>query len=171
MVGQLAVRTILPTNNASVSRPAEKHEPQKNPQPAQETTRTSAPKVSIPAPKSLPSSSSGTSGNDKTMTVEPEAVPAMAQPKPQASTPEDTQSIVSPKPLWRVQVGHFASREEAERELTRIREIIPSAFVVQDGAYHIQAGAFGDQTRADALSSELARHGLQAKVIKPGLSF
>jgi cell division septation protein DedD len=99
-------------------------------------------------------------------TAAPEAVPAVATPKP---LPEETQPNTAANPivgeLWRVRLGRFATREEAEAALAQVREFVPQAYVIFADQYQIQAGAFSERSRAVAFLNELGDLHLSAEIV------
>jgi cell division septation protein DedD len=113
-----------------------------------------------------PSSALGTEQVAEPSPSEPR--PAVEVPEVPRPTPADTQPV-QPE-LWRVRVGSFAVREEAEAALRTMREYAPEAFVVSDGLYRLQAGAFMERERAEALAESLAERGLAPELIPPRVS-
>ena len=56
--------------------------------------------------------------------------------------PADT-TPPAPKPLYRVQIGAFKNRDNAERLLAKVKPAFPDAFIKEvDGYYKVQIGAF-----------------------------
>jgi cell division septation protein DedD len=95
--------------------------------------------------------------------------PPKSAPQPAAdapAAPQDNSTNAEPD-LWRVRVGSFAVREEAETALQKVRDFAPEAFVVRDGVYRLQAGAFVERERAEALADSLAQRGLAPEMIAP----
>jgi len=122
------------------------------------TDAVDAKQSSSPSPPSVTESVSVPSDSEPRPAVEPPEVPR--------PTPADVQPEQQPE-LWRVRVGSFAVREEAETALQKLREYAPEAFVVSDGVYRLQAGAFIERERAEALAESLAERGLAPEVIPP----
>lgn len=119
---------------------------------------------SVPAPTSP--TPNPTAQPQPTQLSDAEAVPAVATPKPLTET---TQPNAETQPatgeLWRVRLGKFATREEAEVALVKVREIVPQAYVIYADQYQIQAGAFSERSRAVAFLNELAGLNLTAEIV------
>ncbi len=69
--------------------------------------------------------------------------------------------------LWRVHTGRYSTRDEAAAALPSVRESVPGAFIISDGGYRIQVGAFATEVAARNLVRELAAKGLTAEVVAP----
>lgn len=72
--------------------------------------------------------------------------------------------VVIPTPavteLYRVQLGAFAVKENAERLLNEAKAIASDAFIVEkDGLYKVQVGAFSVKANAEALANKLKKQG------------
>lgn len=93
--------------------------------------------------------------------------PSPLPPKTAAGPEDSSGATAAMAGLWRVHTGRFAAKAEAEAVLQEIRVYEPQAFVVYEGVYRIQVGAFKDRDRAAALAAELARRGLASEVIAP----
>lgn len=70
-----------------------------------------------------------------------------------------------PTTLYRVQLGAFAVKENAERLLDQAKAIASDAFIVQvDGLYKVQVGAFGVKSNAEKLAEKLKSQGYQTYI-------
>lgn len=101
--------------------------------------------------------------------------PSTLLPVPGANIPIGNIGDMSSVPVWR-QSGRQTARPVAERpvgvkfrvvvemvDADRLRPIVPGAFaVVSNGRQVMQAGAFGDSTKASQLLSSLASQGIRA---------
>lgn len=62
--------------------------------------------------------------------------------------------------LWKVQVGAFSNRENADKQAATLKSEGYRPFVIHDdNLYKVQVGAFEDKKNAEALSNDLARIG------------
>ncbi|MCY7406718.1 MAG: DUF1565 domain-containing protein [Alkalinema sp. CAN_BIN05] len=101
--------------------------------------------------------------------------PSSLLPVPGANIPIGNIGDMSSVPVWR-QAGRQTARPVAERpvgvkfrvvvemvDADRVRSIVPGAFaVVSNGRKVMQAGAFGDSTKANQLLSSLTSQGIRA---------
>ena len=101
--------------------------------------------------------------------------PSSLLPVPGANIPVGNIGDMSSVPVWR-QAGRQTARPVAERpvgvkfrvvvemvDADRVRSIVPGAFtVVSNGRKVMQAGAFGDATKANQLLSRLTSQGIRA---------
>lgn len=69
-------------------------------------------------------------------------------------------SAPEPTTLYRVQLGAFAVKENAERLLGQLRAVASDAFIVNvDGLYKVQVGAFSVKANAERLAEKLENQG------------
>ena len=74
-------------------------------------------------------------------------------------------SAPEPTTLYRVQLGAFAVKENAERLLNQLRAVASDAFIVQvDGLYKVQVGAFSVKANAERLAEKLKNQGYQTYI-------
>jgi cell division septation protein DedD len=81
--------------------------------------------------------------------------------------PPPTRSIVVPgeNVLFRVQVGAFISRDNAEARAATLREEGYDAYVSQTGAlWKVQVGAFSSRENADRLAAQLKAAGYEVLI-------
>lgn len=70
-----------------------------------------------------------------------------------------------PTTLYRVQLGAFAVKENAERLLDQLRAVASDAFIVNvDGLYKVQVGAFSVKANAERLAEKLKSQGYQTYI-------
>lgn len=85
------------------------------------------------------------------------------------TTPLPVSPAVSEKPvttqtLWRVYVGHYASKDDAVADLSVVRELAPGAFIVNPGDFRIQVAAFQNEEAAQQVAEDLRQQGWEAEV-------
>lgn len=69
--------------------------------------------------------------------------------------------------LYKVQVGAYSEKENAEAMVKRVKPKGFDAFAYQSGnVYKVQAGAFKDEKNAEALASKLAKSGFDTYVYR-----
>ena len=69
--------------------------------------------------------------------------------------------------LYKVQVGAYSEKENAEAMVKRVKTKGFDVFAYQSGnVYKVQAGAFKDENNADALAGKLAKAGFDTYVYK-----
>lgn len=74
-------------------------------------------------------------------------------------------SAPEPTTLYRVQLGAFAVKENAERLLNQLRAVASDAFIVNvDGLYKVQVGAFSVKANAERLAEKLKNQGYQTYI-------
>ena len=74
-------------------------------------------------------------------------------------------SAPEPTTLYRVQLGAFAVKENAERLLDQLRAVASDAFIVKvDGLYKVQVGAFSVKANAERLAEKLKNQGYQTYI-------
>lgn len=81
------------------------------------------------------------------------------------SSPAPVAAAPSPGSVFKVQVGTFASSEEAQRQVDDLGVAGIKAIVVFDaGRYHAQLGAFSDRARAMGVAEEVNRRGYSVTI-------
>jgi cell division septation protein DedD len=97
-----------------------------------------------------------------------------APPAPSASV-QETQPPPSQEPqaqpapstaLYRVQVGVFSERANAERMVAQLKEAGYEALIISGPPHRVQTGAFSSQENANNLAEELKRKGFEAIVVR-----
>ena len=74
-----------------------------------------------------------------------------------------------PTVLYRVQLGAFAVKENAERLLNQLRAVASDAFIVQvNGLYKVQVGAFSIKANAEKLAERLENQGYSTYITTVG---
>lgn len=88
---------------------------------------------------------------------------------PGKATINKLNEVSKPKPdnkLYRVQVGAFSKKDNAQRLVNDLKKKGYDAIIVQDGGlYKVQTGAFGKRENADKLVSQLKAAGYEALVV------
>lgn len=110
--------------------------------------------TSVPVVRSETSSAPATS----TPPTSPPAQPV----EPEAASPP-------PAPagdLYRVQVGVFSERANAERMLSMLREAGYEGIIISGPPHRVQTGAFSSQENAAKLRDELIQKGFEAIVVR-----
>ena len=70
-------------------------------------------------------------------------------------------------PLYRVQVGAYTRRVNAERMAEQLTDAgFPAAVLLQDGLYKVQAGSFRELSNAVRLEQKLRAAGYPTYIIK-----
>jgi N-acetylmuramoyl-L-alanine amidase len=92
--------------------------------------------------------------------VEPTAAPTTPSPgQPGATAAEG--------PLYRVQIGAYSSRDNADERIAALRADGFSAYVVREGGlFKVRVGAFRDRARADELAQRLRAKGYEVIIVR-----
>jgi N-acetylmuramoyl-L-alanine amidase len=108
--------------------------------------------------------------------VEPTAPPtiSIATPEPTprpAATPDIVPATPAAAPtgegLYRVQIGAFSSRENADERVAALGADGFSAYVVRDGRlFKVRVGAFRDRARAEELAQRLRAKGYDVIIVR-----
>jgi N-acetylmuramoyl-L-alanine amidase len=70
-------------------------------------------------------------------------------------------------PLFRVQVGAFANRDNASALISRLRADGFTPYLVQEGRLHkVRVGAFRERPRANELVARLLAKGYAATIVR-----
>lgn len=67
--------------------------------------------------------------------------------------------------LFRVQVGAFASKDNAQTMANKLKALGYQCWVTASAPYRVQAGAFSTRDRAEALKKELKEKGFEAVLV------
>ncbi len=111
-------------------------------------------------------------GNERMEPAAPVFVPPALQP---VDTPTNgvSPSTTAPnvprqdKALYRVQVGVFSERQNAERLAELLKDEGHEALIISEASYHrVQTGAFGSEANAAKLVSELKAKGFEAIIVR-----
>ena len=97
-----------------------------------------------------------------TATSTPPTSPPAQPVEPEAASPP-------PAPagdLYRVQVGVFSERANAERMLSMLREAGYEGIIISGPPHRVQTGAFSSQENAARLRDELIQKGFEAIVVR-----
>lgn len=146
LLGQYAVKLLQSQHNAQVrmvqTTPAASSRSSVQPQ------STTAPAASVP------------------VSSEPAAVASQSTPSQTTATHDSSTSESGSRgTLYRVQVGAFSSRENADRLAARLRELGYDAAISSGPPYRVQTGAFASRDNAVRLSEELRAAGFEAVVV------
>jgi len=90
-------------------------------------------------------------------------------PSPAAQAPAQPQSVPEQASgqgaLYRVQVGAFSSRANAERVVNQLKELGYEAIISSGPPYRVQTGAFASRDNAVRLGEELKAKGFEVAVV------
>lgn len=78
---------------------------------------------------------------------------------------KDSSAPAKPAGLFRVQVGAFAAKENAEKMAERLKTMGYPVWVTPSSPYRVQVGAFSTRERAEALKTELKGKGIEAVIV------
>lgn len=103
-----------------------------------------------------------------------EATPPPASVAPPSVTPEVPTPTPMPAPelaqqseaLYRVQVGVFSERANADRMVTMLKEEGYEGIILPGPPHRVQTGAFGSQENAARLVNELVQKGFEAIIVR-----
>ena len=109
--------------------------------------------------------------NEESMAVAPVTAPPAVAPKPSQSVEETVLPPASPERapsniLYRVQVGVFSERQNADRMVARLKELGYDAIILGGPPYRVQTGAFSSRENADRFSDELKSKGFEVIVVR-----
>lgn len=139
---------------------------------------------SLQAPRSSQTQTTGSSSQAKTnsqssaISVPPSSpeVPGeesrIPSKEPAAATPDKTEitsgsdGVVDESVLYKVQVGEFYDRSEAEELRHELEDAGYPVFVTTVTPHRIQVGAFKNKANADALASELEAQGYSVIIMR-----
>lgn len=164
--GTVPVRTVtidLATpERAAIARPV----PAALPPTGTAAAAANPPTPNPPEPRVAPESVPPAAAEPAATTIDrpasaPQAAPAAAPPRPS--------SVAHGGEAWVVQLGSFASRENAERLATNLRAKSYSAYVSEFRGsgrvlFRVRVGPEQDRARADAIAARLAREGHRGSV-------
>ncbi|HHY10973.1 MAG TPA: hypothetical protein GX528_10495 [Firmicutes bacterium] len=95
--------------------------------------------------------------------AEPEKAPKPTVPRGPAQPTEPSSEAGG---LYRVQVGVFSQKANAERILARLRQAGYEAISTPKAPYRVQTGAFDSRENAENLAQELRSKGFEAIVVR-----
>lgn len=97
--------------------------------------------------------------------------PASTPPARATATPAPSRAVVTPAPegpgegVYRVQVGSYSSREEAQAMVEELAVAGIDAMVVEDeGKYHAQIGAYASRDRALGVADDVNTKGYSVTI-------
>jgi cell division protein FtsN len=97
----------------------------------------------------------------------PTPLPSPPQPAPQSSSqPPVTSSPAQEGVLYRVQVGVFSERANAERMIALLQEAGYEGIILAGPPHRVQTGAFSSQDNAARLVEELTQKGFEAIIVR-----
>lgn len=140
--------------------------PSPTPSPEVSVSPTQAPALVTATPEATPTPES-TPMAVSTPAVVPTPLPTLT-PRPAATAiaPPTTRQTQT-KSSFRVQVGSFATRENAQKTASELTDLGYSATVTEDGGrFQIQLGTYQDQEGALALAEEVTQRGYAVVVRK-----
>ncbi|NMB02283.1 MAG: hypothetical protein GX971_12325 [Firmicutes bacterium] len=100
----------------------------------------------------------------------PPSAPVRTESPPQAPAPSASQEV-TPEPapssaLYRVQVGVFSERANAERMVAQLKEAGYEGLIISGPPHRVQTGAFSSQENAERLLDELRQKGFEAIIVR-----
>ena len=121
-----------------------------------------------PSPSGSPSKSPEP-GQSKSPTPSPTPTPKPTRtPTPTPSlkpTPSPSTSQKEPETIYRVQVGTFTGKDEAQKVSNELTDLGYSVMIIEDGGtYHVQLGSYQSQERAVSLAEEVTQRGYSVVV-------
>jgi cell division septation protein DedD len=88
-------------------------------------------------------------------------------PAPTPPAPQEERTPAAPSTaLFKVQVGAFSERANAERVVAQLKEAGYEAVIMSGPPFRVQTGAFSSQENADRLAQELRQKGFEAIVVR-----
>lgn len=124
----------------------------------------SAALISAAPASTLPSSSAAAKSPTPVATLAPTAAPTAA-PQTPASAPAS--AATAEKTTYRVHVGSYATRDEAQQVATQLGNKGYAATVIDDnGRFRVQLGVMDSQQNALALAEEITQQGYEVVVRK-----
>ena len=80
---------------------------------------------------------------------------------------KEESKVETPKVLYRVQVGAYSIKANADKQLKDVQSKGFSAFVTRSGGlYKVQVGAYGVKANADAMLAKMKKAGFSAFIVK-----
>lgn len=94
------------------------------------------------------------------------------QPSAPNSAPVHEAAAVGSKHGWAVQIGSFASRANAEKEMHHLKALNESAYLLASGTgrtlrYKVRVGPFAERSSAEKAIANLKKNGESANLIPP----
>lgn len=97
----------------------------------------------------------------------PSASQASITPVSPGQAPQTQQTIQAPSgALYRVQVGVYSEKANADRMVTQLKEAGYEAILISGPPHRVQTGAFSSQENANRLVEELKRKGFEAIIVR-----
>ncbi len=167
----LASPAAAPAAEAPVAIPASL-----NPGPAEETLASPEPVAAVAAPPAataephaVPAARAAVPAASLAPRAAPSATAAAKAPAAPPPAPPRPSSVAHGGEAWVVQLGSFASRENAERLASNLRTKRYSAYVSEFRGsgrvlFRVRVGPEQDRARADAIAARLAREGHRGSV-------
>lgn len=93
--------------------------------------------------------------------------PANTIPVSPVQAPQTQQTNQAPTgALYRVQVGVYSEKANADRMVTQLKEAGYEAILISGPPHRVQTGAFSSQENANKLVEELKRKGFEAIIVR-----
>jgi cell division septation protein DedD len=91
---------------------------------------------------------------------------------PKPGTVRETASVEGSHHSWAVQIGSFASRANAEKQMRRLKAHDSSVYVSSSGKgpssrYRVRIGPFADRAAAEKVMMRLRKEGQSASLVAP----
>lgn len=121
------------------------------------------------APSPVPSSAASSAAGAATRSSG-RAASSNTPSSPASAGPSTSSAAQGQRTIYRVHVGHFATRQEAQQAAESLRTgnpAVPDAWVLYDsasGEYRVQAGAFSSRQRAQEFVDQLVALGRDAYI-------
>ena len=118
-----------------------------------------------PSPSRSPSKQPSKSPSPS-ISATPTATPTLKPTPSPSKTPVPKPTVAQKKDVtYRVQVGSFGSRDEAQKTANELADLGYSIVVVEEGgSYHVQLGSYPNQERALSLAEEVTQKGYSVVV-------
>ena len=96
----------------------------------------------------------------------PQSTSNSASSQSQQSAPVQEQPSAPSTALYKVQVGAFSERANADRVAAQLKEAGYEAVIISGPPHRVQTGAFSSQENANKLAEELRQKGFEAIVVR-----
>lgn len=94
--------------------------------------------------------------------------------KPAAKPEEQVNTAIAPQPsttgessLYKVQVGAFSQRDNAQRLVNSLKELGYEAIITPGPPFRVQTGAFSSNDNAQRYAAELNDKGFEVTIVRP----
>jgi len=84
-----------------------------------------------------------------------------------SSSQQQSSTVAAGSALYRVQVGAFSQRANAQRLVNSLRELGYEAFITDGPPYRVQTGAFSSSESAQRYADELIKRGFEVTIVRP----